>query len=174
MVDLMHGHWQDILWNMLIQCRHCVMSRQTCGHCGRYILPSMWALWRVSNGCDVCCKLCGHYVLSNVWTLCRLCWHCVWSSMWTLCRAQMVVIWSRWHFPHLVAHWLTATALPPWISNWINPTHDAQTFSRVYTLGLPPPIFAHASRHNLCEQIPHTMLNTFAQFQRYVLECTNM
>ena len=98
-----------------------------------WTLPSMWALWRVSNGCDVCCKLCGHYVLSNVWTLCRLCWHCVWSNMWTLCRAQMVVIWSRWHFPHLVAHWLTATAPPSWISNWINPTHDAQTFTRVYT-----------------------------------------
>ena len=124
---------------------------ELCGHC---ILSNMWKLYIVKYVDNwTLCRLCWHRVWSNMWTLRRLCWHCVRvrSNMWTLCRAQMVVIWSRWHFPHLVAHWLTATAPPTWISNWINPTHDAQTFARVPTLGLPPPTFAHALRHNLCE-----------------------
>ena len=49
-------------------------------------------------------------------------------------QCQMLVIWSRWHFPHLAAHWLTGTARPPWISNWINPTQDALNTAHFCTL----------------------------------------
>ena len=101
-----------------------------------------WGLfqWRGRGGvlfdplhisCDFCqgtlAKTCSVQCVFD-WSRCLLVVVCghegpVWVRTYVQC--QMVVIWSRWHFPHLAAHWLTATARPPWISNWINPTQDA-------------------------------------------------
>ena len=77
--------------------------------CARLPVTVVWL-----TVCSV--TLCGHMTMCSV----KVCGH--------VHNCQMLVIWSRWHFPHLAAHWLTGTARPPGISNWINPTQDAQHF----------------------------------------------
>ena len=57
------GHWQDILWNMQIRCRHCVMSRQTCGHCQAcgHCEGCQMVVMCAANCADIMyCQMCEH------------------------------------------------------------------------------------------------------------------